>query len=269
MRGCCAPTGGEIPAYAGMTVKGWVPAYAGMTAEGRGRGCAPSGGEIPAYAGMTAESKGMADAVETTQSVAEQPKGAVTRLVTLLMDISAAQMRRRARASWPMRIFDWVIDISAFAGALIVLYVAGATGLNVLLRFLPWTDPPNWALPTTEFSLLYLTFLAAPVVLRREGHVRMTAITERLGHSPRLWLYIIGSALSAVVCGVLGWNTLDKTLEEIQKGAVLLSGIAVPRAGVTWIIPYGFALLTIQFLRMGVNAFRAKVYTSAAEEAGV
>ncbi len=210
----------------------------------------------------------MADAAGTTQDAPEQPKGAVMRLVTLLMDVSAAQYRRRARSPWPSRIFDWIIDLSAFAGALIVLYVAGATGLNVLLRFLPWTDPPNWALPTTEFSLLYLTFLAAPVVLRREGHVRMTAITERLGASSRLWLYIIGSALSAVVCALLGWNTLDKTIEEYQSGAVLLSGIAVPRAGVTWIIPYGFALLTIQFLRMGVNALRARSYASAAE-AGV
>lgn len=211
----------------------------------------------------------MADAVETTQGASEQPRSAAARLVTLLMDVSAAELRRRGRSPWPMRVFDWAIDLSAFAGALIVLYVAAAIGANVLLRTLPWTDPLNWTYPTTEFSLLYLTFLAAPVVLRREGHVRMTAITERLNSETRLWFYIAGSVFSAIVCGVLCWQTVSKTIEEIQSGATLLQGIEVDRAAVTWVIPHGFTLLGVQFLRMGVNALRTRAYAAGAEEAGV
>ena len=70
----------------------------------------------------------------------------------------------RSYNSLPSRIFDWLIDISAFAGALIVLYVALTIGANVLGRYV-FESPLKWALPTTEYSLLYLTFLAAPVVL--------------------------------------------------------------------------------------------------------
>ena len=185
-----------------------------------------------------------------------------------LFDLAGPQLQQRAAAPLPSKVFDWIIDISALAGAFIVMYVATAIGLNVLMRF-ACGAPLKWSLPTTEFSLLYLTFLAAPVVLRREGHVRMTAITERLGGRGRLWFYVAGSFLSSAVCGILTWQSFEKTWAEFQRGAVLLSGIEVPRAAVTWVIAYGFALLAIQFFRMGVNALLTRRVRERAEEAGI
>ncbi len=185
-----------------------------------------------------------------------------------LLDVTAQQRRSRAGNPLASRVFDWVIDLSAFAGAIIVLFVAFTIGFNVLMRRV-FEAPVPWALPMTEFSLLYLTFLAAPVVLRREGHVRMTAITERLGPVPRLALYIAGSLVGCGVCGILTWRTLDKTIQEFESNAVLLSGIEIERWLVTWVIPYGFTLLGLQFLRMAVNAFRFRRYRTTVEEAGV
>ena len=208
----------------------------------------------------------MAEATDTQQD--KPTRGTPARVGLWLLDVTDEQRAARASNPLPSRIFDWVIDVSAFAGALIVLYVALTIGANVLGRYV-FESPLRWALPTTEYSLLYLTFLAAPVVLRREGHVRMTAITERLGGTARLWFYIIGSFISSAVCGILCWQAFEKTVEEFQSGAVLLSGIEVPRAAVTWVISYGFTLLGLQFLRMGVNALRTRRYTETVEEAGV
>lgn len=185
-----------------------------------------------------------------------------------LFDLTREHRLQRSQSPLLSRTFDWVIDLSALAGAFIVMYVAVAIGLNVLMRF-SCSAPLKWSLPTTEFSLLYLTFLAAPIVLRREGHVRMTAITERLGGTARLWFYIVGSFISSGVCGVMAWQAFEKTWGEFQRGAVLLSGIEVPRAGVTWIITYGFILLGLQFLRMGVNALSTRSYRETVEEAGI
>ena len=208
----------------------------------------------------------MADSTDTQQ---DQPTRALpARLGMWLLDVSDQQREDRSYNPLISRIFDRVIDLSAFAGALIVLYVALTIGANVLMRYV-FESPLRWALPTTEYSLLYLTFLAAPVVLRREGHVRMTAITERLGNRGKLWFYIVGSFISSGVCGILTWKSFEKTVEEFQSGAVLLSGIEVPRAGVTWVISYGFTLLGLQFLRMGINAIRTRHYSETVEEAGV
>lgn len=210
----------------------------------------------------------MAEATDTQQDQPEGPKSLPSRLVGALLDVTDQQRAARARNPLATQIFDWIIDISALAGALIVLYVALTIGANVLGRYV-FESPLKWALPTTEYSLLYLTFLAAPIVLRREGHVRMTAITERLGGTARLWFYIVGSFISSAVCGVMAWQSFEKTVEEFQSGAILLSGIEVPRALVTWVIPYGFILLGLQFLRMGVNAVRLRRYRETVEEAGI
>ena len=210
----------------------------------------------------------MAEATDTQQDTPEGSKNPLSRLVEKLLDLTEEQRAARAKNPLLTQIFDWVIDISAFAGAVIVLYVALTIGANVLGRYV-FESPLKWALPTTEYSLLYLTFLAAPVVLRREGHVRMTAITERLGGQARLWFYIVGSFISSGVCGVMAWQAFEKTWGEFQRGAVLLSGIEVPRAGVTWIITYGFILLGLQFLRMGVTAVRLRRYRETIEEAGI
>lgn len=174
-----------------------------------------------------------------------------------IFDISEAQRRERAKNPLPSRVLDFLIDLSAFFAALLVLGMAVTIGLNVLLRKV-FLAPIEWALPMTEFSLLYITFLAAPVVLRREGHVRMSAITEQLGRTWKLRLYIIGSAIGFLVCAILVWQSANATWKEINSGAVLLQGIEVRRALVTWIIPYGFGLLGIQFFRMGYNAYRFK-----------
>ena len=175
-----------------------------------------------------------------------------------IFDISDAQRKQRSKNPIPSQIFDFLIDLSAFCAALLVLGMAVTIGLNVLLRKV-FLAPIEWALPMTEFSLLYITFLAAPVVLRREGHVRMSAITEQLGHEWKVRLYILGSSIGFLVCAVLVWQSASATWKEIQSGAVLLQGIEVRRALVTWIIPYGFGLLGIQFFRMGYNVYRTKI----------
>lgn len=187
----------------------------------------------------------------------------VSRLANLLLDVTSEQRRRRAANPWPSQVFDTIVDISAFAGALLVLFMAVSIGLNVLLRRV-FEAPLVWALPMTEFSLLYITFLAAPVVLRREGHVRMTAITEMLSERRKAWFYIAGSMIGAFVSAVLVWRTFESTFDQIQSGALLLQGIEIHKALVTWVIPYGFTLLGVQFLRQAVNALRTRRWGGAA-----
>ena len=53
-----------------------------------------------------------------------------------------------------------------------------------------------------------------------------------------------------IVMAMLAWKMFGATLEEIQSGSALIRGIEVPRAAITWILPYGLTLLSLQFLRM-------------------
>ena len=97
----------------------------------------------------------------------------------------------------------------------------------------------------------------------------MTAITERLGNTGSSGLTFACFVHLLGVCGSWPGRLREDSVESFQSGSILLSGIEAHRALVTWVIPYGFILLGLQFLRMGVNAVSTRRYREVAEEAGI
>lgn len=172
-------------------------------------------------------------------------------------------------AYYTPRAFDRIIDLSAAAGAVGIAVMMLTIGYEVLSRRV-FNAPTAWALPVTEFALLYVTMLAVPIVLRRDGHVRMTALVEQLGPRTKRWLDVAGSITGFIVMGVLAWKMFGATLEEFRSGAALIRGIEVPRAAITWILPYGLTLLSLQFLRMAYRGVvRGESQADADTEAGI
>ena len=73
-------------------------------------------------------------------------------------------------------------------------------------------------------------------------------------------------AVGFIVMGMLGWKMFGATLEEVQSGSPLLRGIEVPRAAITWVLPYGLTLLSLQFLRM---AYRGVAWNASQADANI
>lgn len=152
--------------------------------------------------------------------------------------------------------FDRLMVALSVFGAILILAMALIIGYDVLMRRI--LDAPTiWALDVTEFALLYVTFLAAPIVLRREGHVRMTAISEILRPTPRKILYIAGMTAASVASGIIAWLSTFTLLDQIERSSSIIGGIEVPQPLVFWIIPFGFALLSLQSIRMAVASLTA------------
>ena len=152
--------------------------------------------------------------------------------------------------------FDRLMLAMAAFGAVLILAMALIIGYDVLMRRV-FDSPTIWALDVTEYALLYVTFLAAPIVLRREGHVRMTAISEILRPTPRKVLYIGGMIAASIASGILAWQSLFTLLDQIERSSSILGGIRVPQPLVFWIIPFGFFLLSLQSMRMAVASLTA------------
>ena len=152
--------------------------------------------------------------------------------------------------------FDkFLVALSAF-GAILILFMALLIGFDVLMRRV-FNAPTIWSLDVTEFALLYATFLAAPIVLRREGHVRMTAVSERLKPTHRQLLFIVGMVAASVASGIIFWQSLFAFLDHFERGSKIIGGLEYPQALITWIIPFGFLLLSIQSMRMAIASFTA------------
>ncbi len=108
------------------------------------------------------------------------------------------------------RIFDGILNFSAvLAAALVVLVTLGIAG-DVAGRFF-FNRPIFAMIEIAEYSLVWITFLLAAWVLRREKHVKMDIVLIRLKPTVQRLLNIITSALSAIAFLIITWYAVVVT----------------------------------------------------------
>ena len=147
-----------------------------------------------------------------------------------------------------MKLFDKILGILAFiAGTLIVLMMI-AISLGVVFRFTP-LGSIVWIIEITDYSLLWITFLGTAWVLKKEGHVRMDMLLNRLNPKTRNLVNIITSAVGAIACLVLAISSAKLTLNHFGTHHMFIRSIDVLSYPILVIIPIGSLLLFIQFLR--------------------
>ncbi len=146
-------------------------------------------------------------------------------------------------------IFDHTLNILAIlAGILIILSTLTVT-FEIVVRKLG--HPQIWVVPMNEIWLLYIPFLGAAWLLRKEGHVVIDIAITRLKPGVQAWVNAITSIICAIVLLVLTWYGAQVTLSQLQEGRLTGSvGVwTIPTAPVTAVIPVGCFLFSIQFLR--------------------
>ncbi len=145
-------------------------------------------------------------------------------------------------------IFDRVIGILAALAAAVLLFIVLIISMEVALRYF-WNLPIVWVVEITEYGLLFVTFLVAAWVLKREGHVKMDLVLNRLKPRIQALFNIITSIIGAIICLVIIWYSAQTTWIHFQEGSFLPSFLNIPDAYILFIIPIGYFLLFIQFLR--------------------
>lgn len=145
-------------------------------------------------------------------------------------------------------IFNRTNDVLVIlAGAVLIFAVASVT-IDVILRYF-FNAPIIWSVVVNENNLLYITFLATAWVLRREGHVRVELVVNRLNPKAENLLGMITSIIGVIICLVVTWYSSLVTWQDFQKGYYIPTHVAIPEASVLFIIPIGMFLLSIQFGR--------------------
>jgi TRAP-type C4-dicarboxylate transport system permease small subunit len=127
---------------------------------------------------------------------------------------------------------------------------------EVLMRYL-LERPTFWAVDLSEYAMLWAAFLAAPWVLRREGHVRVEVFIERLSPVHQRRLGILSSALGALACAILAWQGAATVWDFYLRGTNVAREWQVPQFVVYLVIPIGSALLTVEFVRRAGRYVRA------------
>ena len=110
----------------------------------------------------------------------------------------------------------------------------------------------------TEYSLLWITFIGAPWVLKVDGHVRIDVFLVQLNRKSQN----IVKGLLSVVCSIILipiiWYGASYTIDCFIKGSYVYSVLELPKGAIMIVIPIGCFLLFIQFVRLSFTSFRGK-----------
>jgi len=154
-----------------------------------------------------------------------------------------------------LRVFDRIIDIGGAIAAVLLIAVMLATTVKVIFRY----GLREGLIGVDQISgtiLLYIAMLGAAWVLRRNEHVTIDLLLSHVGPRTR-WLLTVVSALAGVaVCLIVTvFGTLE-VIDSIRTGVRIPAEIEMPRAVNLIVIPIGFLLLALQFLRQAVDLLK-------------
>ena len=154
----------------------------------------------------------------------------------------------RARTSGLIRIVDRIIDAGAFLAASLLIAVMLATTIKVVFRY----GLREGLIGVDQISgtmLLYIAFLGAAWVLRREEHVTLDIVLNSVRPTLRRRMLIASSVLGGLICLTLAVAGTVEVISSLQRGVKIPSELEMPRAVNLVVIPLGCFFLGLQFLR--------------------
>ncbi|MEW6664536.1 MAG: TRAP transporter small permease [Thermodesulfobacteriota bacterium] len=148
----------------------------------------------------------------------------------------------KAKAKWN-RFNDFLSILSC----IIVIFLMLSVTYEVIMRYV-FNRPTSWVVDIASLALLYMTFMGGAWLLRNEGHVVIDLVLSSFGPRSRSILDISTSLLAGLACLILALYGTRVTWEHYQDGVRIWGALALPSSLTLFIIPFGFYLLSIQFL---------------------
>ncbi|MFC1902893.1 TRAP transporter small permease [Chloroflexota bacterium] len=153
-------------------------------------------------------------------------------------------------------IFDKLTDFLAFLAACVLIFTMLAVCTEIVMRYF-LNRPLIWVNEVTEVLLIYITFLGAAWLLRREGHVKVDILVAHLGQRTQAFLGIISSIIGLSICIVLVLYGIEVSGDYMKRGLFEPTLLELPKGPLLTIIPIGFFLLFIQFIRRTYGYIRS------------
>lgn len=146
-------------------------------------------------------------------------------------------------------VFDKTVSVLAVLAGSLLVFVMLSTNLGVVARYI-FHQPLLWVIEFTGYSLLFMTFLGAAWLLRRERHIMVDIVVDRLKPKAQTVIGTITSILCTLVFLVICWYGAKVVWTHFQKGTFdSTMVIQFPDAYVLAIIPIGSFFLFVQSIR--------------------
>ncbi len=146
------------------------------------------------------------------------------------------------------RIYDRLVDAMALVSAALLVWLMVAVVASVIMRN-AGLQPFAWLFTSTEYSMLYITMLGAPWLVRKRGHVHIELVTAALPDPARILLSRLVAAACVAICLYLGWKGYQLVQTNLARGDFDVRSYYFPRWILTIAFPISFGLMAIEFAR--------------------
>lgn len=152
------------------------------------------------------------------------------------------------------RGFDFLVRFLAKSAWLVVIFLVLAISYEVVLRYF-FSRSLAWVTPFAEFSLVYLTFLGAPLLLKRNEHVSLDIVVSHLTPRTQTLFTVMTSIVGALACLTIAGSGAYITWDLYRRHVTVTEALEVPQYVIVVIIPITSSLLTIEFLKIACRNF--------------
>ena len=156
-----------------------------------------------------------------------------------------------------IKALDRVCLFLAVLSGAIIVFVTLSIGYSILSRA---TGLPSaiWVIQFNEYGLLWMTFLGTAWLLARKKHISVHIVLQHLSEKNKKRVAVVHALMGIILCGFFCWFTALTTIEKIGRNVIDVQAIDIPIGYVLIVIPVGFFLLFLQFIRGLVEAVHAQ-----------
>lgn len=142
------------------------------------------------------------------------------------------------QASWGLSVLARLM-----IGAMILIVVSDVAFRNLGLR------PLAWAINTSEFLLLYVTFLSMPWLIRQKGHVFVEFLRVALPKKAKKVLEKLVYLGCLILCLYIGGVALMSMIDAIARGTYEMRTFDTPKWVVFLPMVLAYGLSALEWLR--------------------
>ena len=153
-------------------------------------------------------------------------------------------------------IYEKIINLMSYLAGILLSFLMLAISYAVFMRYI-FSMPVPWITEISSYILLFITFLGAPRLLMKDGHVRVDIVTKTLRGRKKLVLDVTTSALGAFTCLVIFYYSTLVTVDFYIRNVQLMNILTIPKYLLIAVIPIGSLFLTIEFIRRGIVFLKA------------
>jgi TRAP-type C4-dicarboxylate transport system permease small subunit len=143
-------------------------------------------------------------------------------------------------------------DAVTHAGFLVAIaclaVIVGAYCYEVVARYF-FNAPTIWAGPLVSYLLCAVVFLAAPELTRRNAHIVINVLLDRMPPKQVAHLQWVITLASAATCFATAWIVGTTAISQYRQGVETLLTWAIPKWPMSGLIAYGMLSSGLYFLR--------------------